>query len=72
MYRRDLGVILLAVFAIFWSLQHERTYKYYNAFYYDIPQDARLLEELHALPAPVVVRTPCSHCVPTAHTPWRC
>jgi hypothetical protein len=56
MYRRDLGVVLLSIFAIFWSLQHEGAYRYYKSFYYSLPKDERLLEEKHGLPAPVVVR----------------
>ena len=71
MYKRDLGVVLLAVFAIFWSLQHEGYYRYYKAFYYDIPQDDRLIEEQHRLPAPVVVCPQCSLTVRPLSVPKR-
>lgn len=59
MYRRDIGILLLSVFAIYWSLQHEGTYQYQKAFYFDLPVDDRLAEEEHVLPAPVVVRSLC-------------
>ena len=60
MYRRDLGIILLSIFAIFWSLQNEGTYQYYKSFYYDVPQEGRLVEEQHTVPQPIVVRAQCS------------
>jgi hypothetical protein len=56
MYRRDVGILLLALFAVYWSLQHEGTFQYRKAFYYDIPRDERFAEEEHKLPPVVVVR----------------
>lgn len=56
MYKRDLAVVLLSLFAIWWSLQSEGTYHFYKSFYYDLPPDKRLVEEQHPLPAPIVVR----------------
>jgi hypothetical protein len=55
MYRRDFGVLVLSVFALWWSLQHEGAYEYRKAFYYNLPkQDG--LSEYHKLPSPIVVR----------------
>ena len=56
MYKRDLAVVLLSLFAIWWSLQSEGTYHFYKAFYHDLPADRRLIEEQHPLPPPIVVR----------------
>jgi hypothetical protein len=58
MYRRDVGILLLAIFAVYWSLQHEGSFTYRKAFYYDIPRDDRFIQEEHRLPPAVVVR----HC----------
>ena len=57
MYKRDLAVVLLSLFAIWWSLQSEGTYHFYKAFYHDLPADRRLIEEQHPLPPPIVVRS---------------
>jgi hypothetical protein len=54
MYRRDFGVIVLSIFALYWSLQHEGAYEYRKAFYYGLPSRGEL-EEYRAAPAPVVV-----------------
>jgi hypothetical protein len=56
MYRRDFGILILALFAIYWSLQNEGTYKYHEAFYYKLPPDEQLGQAAHPLPSPVVVR----------------
>ena len=57
MYRRDFGVLVLSVFALWWSLQHEGAYEYRKAFYFNLPKQDEL-SEYHKLPSPVVVR----HC----------
>lgn len=55
MYRRDFGVLVLSVFALWWSLQHEGAFEYRKAFYFNLPKQGEL-SAYHKLPSPVVVR----------------
>lgn len=56
MYRRDFGVILLAIFALYWSLQHEGAFEYKEAFFYKLRYNEELGSSHYPLPPPVVVR----------------
>lgn len=56
MYRRDFGVVLLSIFAIYWSLQHEGAYEYKEAFFYSLSYKEDLGSAHYPLPPPVVVR----------------
>lgn len=56
MYRRDFGVILLSIFALYWSLQHEGSYEYKEAFFYKLSYNEDLGSAHYPLPPPVVVR----------------
>lgn len=64
MYRRDVGVLFLSLFAIFWALQHEGTYQYYPAFYHQFDKDPGYLETPGVAPPPVVVRDCCCNAPP--------
>lgn len=71
MYRRDFGVILLSIFALYWSLQHEGAYEYKEAFYYKLRYNEELGSAHHPLPRPIVVCTvPTSHKI--GHSVLRC
>lgn len=61
MYRRDFGVLVLSVFALWWSLQHEGAYEYRKAFYYNLPKQDDL-SVYHKVPSPIVVRY-CHTCI---------
>eukprot|EP00892_Ulva_mutabilis_P008601 jgi/Ulvmu1/6112/UM027_0090.1 len=54
MYRRDFGVILLSIFALYWSLQHEGAYEYKEAFFYKLRYNDELGSAHYPLPRPVV------------------
>eukprot|EP00850_Spirogloea_muscicola_P006588 SM000031S11597 [mRNA] locus=s31:543741:544455:- [translate_table: standard] len=53
MRKRDLAILLLAVFAVFFSLQHEGTFSFREAWYH--PNDgATPITHSERLPAPIV------------------
>ncbi|KAK9789953.1 hypothetical protein WJX73_002050 [Symbiochloris irregularis] len=54
MYKRDFGILLLSVFAVYFALQHEGHFSYHKSWYHRLPFDPGLLEVSDALPPPIV------------------
>ncbi|KAK9806239.1 hypothetical protein WJX72_006852 [[Myrmecia] bisecta] len=54
MYKRDFAILLVAAFAVYFSIQHEGAFSFRKAWYHHLDEDIALLGDTHVIPPPVV------------------